>query len=271
MSKGKYFEPDLQQLNRRAKRLNNNKSPVDKLIDLLLDRNKKRKPVQYSPEQVKELSTLIGSIKKEADWEQELSDASYLVFDTETTGLYPNEGDEIISIGAVIVEKGKILEEPRFHEMVNPGRPVSPQTEKITGITDEMLVDKPELIPVLLRFLRFTGARIMVAHNASFDLAFINNRLGEAIGRRIVNPVIDTVLLTSSLYYALGDYSLESLAPRFNLSLEGRHDALGDAAIAASLFICLLAELEAIGVKNLPSLIRHLEDSNPARGYPPVF
>ncbi len=271
MGNEKYFEPDYQKLNRQARHLNGSKGQAGDILERFLTRGKKREPLNYDPKLLDDLSALITSIKKDIDWEQELLEASYVVFDTETTGLHPFKGDEIISIGAVVVEKGKILSEPRFYEMVNPGRPVSTQSEEITGLNNKMLSDKPDLIPVLLRFLQFTGSRILVAHNAPFDLAFINNRLGEATGSRIVNPVIDTVLLTSALYYALGDYSLENLAPRFNISLEGRHNALGDAIIAASLFISLLQELNNMGVRKLPELSRLFSEADPAKGYPLIF
>lgn len=271
MGNDKYFEPDYQKLNKQAKRLNGNQGHAGELIERLFTRGKKREPLTYDPKLLNDLSALITTIKENIDWDQELPDASYIVFDTETTGLHPFKGDEIISIGAVVVEKGKILSKPRFYEMVNPGRPVSPQSEEITGLNNKMLNNKPDLVPVLFRFLQFTGSRILVAHNAPFDLAFINNRLGEAIGRRIVNPVIDTVLLTSALYYALGDYSLESLAPRFNISLEGRHNALGDAIIAASLFTSLLTELNSMGIRTLPELSHLFSEADPAKGYPLIF
>lgn len=271
MSNDKYFEPDYQKLNRQAKRLNSSQGQAGELLERIFTRGKKREPLTYEPKMLNDLSSLISEIKQDINWEQKLPAASYVVFDTETTGLHPFKGDEIISIGAVVVEKGKILSEPRFYEMVNPGRPVSPQSEAITGLNNKVLSDKPDLIPVLFRFLQFTGPRILVAHNAPFDLAFINNRLGEAIGRRIVNPVIDTVLLTSALYYALGDYSLESLAPRFNISLEGRHNALGDAIIAASLFTSLLVELNNMGIRKLPELSRLFSEADPAKGYPLIF
>lgn len=273
MNNNSYFEPDYNLLNRKARRLaaNGNNSQPGSLFERMLFRNNKVEPITNDPELFKRLSAAISDLEEKINWDQNLFEASYVVFDTETTGLHPFKGDEIISVGAVIVENARIINEPSFYKLVNPKRPVSASSQRITGITDEMLKNEPEIGSVLLDFLEFTGPRVMVAHNAPFDLAFINNKLSEAIGRRIVNPVIDTVLLTSALYYSFGDYSLESLSSRFNLSLKGRHNALGDARIAASLFIKLLPELEKKNITTLPELSRLFSDSDLTKGYPLIY
>ncbi|HSW34992.1 MAG TPA: exonuclease domain-containing protein, partial [Candidatus Limnocylindrales bacterium] len=173
-----------------------------------------------------------------------------------------------ISVGAVVVENGCITEESEFYTMVNPGRPISPKSQKITGISDEMLVGQPAIGEVLLDFLEFAGPRILVAHRAPFDIAFMNVKLCEVIGRRVVNPVIDTAILASSVYPFYDDYSLENLAPRCKVDLAGRHHALADARIAASIFIHLLAQLEEKGVTNLPQLAQLFKEANKRSSYP---
>jgi DNA polymerase-3 subunit epsilon len=267
------FDPDYNLLNRSAKRseTRGTDNQVDWLLNRLLLRGKKEAPVEYEPDLLLELSVRISKIKESINWGQELEEASFVVFDTETTGLRPFRGDEVTSLGAVVVEKGKILEKPEFYTLVNPMRPITLQAQRITGITNEMVRQKPPLIPVLTEFLDFCGPRVLVAHNAPFDLAFLNNKLGETIGRRIVNPVIDTVLLTSALHYSIGDYSLENLSRIFNFSLVGRHDALGDAKIAASLFLKLMPELKAKGVNTLHQLAGLFSDANLTKGYPLIF
>ena len=268
-----HFQPDYHQLNRKAKRFaaNGKNKQGKELLERIFPGKSEIEPVKPEPARLEQLSAALTDIKQSIDWEQDLFNASYVVFDTETTGLLPYKGDEIISIGAVIIEKNRIPEQPVFYQLVNPKRSISPQSQKITGIRDEMLEDKPDIIEVLLDFLRFTGPRILVAHNAPFDLAFINKKIAETIGRRIVNPVIDTVLLTSALFYSFGDYSLESLASRFNLDLEGRHHALSDARIAASLFLKLMPELKTREVNNLHQLAQLFSDINLTKGYPLIF
>ena len=273
MDKNKYFQPDYRLLNRKARRLTEieNKEQPGGMLSWLLPWKTKIKPIRKDPELFIKLSDTISRIKKNIDWGQDLFSSSYVAFDLETTGLHPLQGDEITSIGAVIIENGKILDKPTFYQLVNPGRRVSAQSQEITGLSDKMLRDKPEIGTVLLDFLEFAGPRILIAHNAPFDLAFINNKLGEAIDRRIVNPVIDTVLLTSALFYSIGDFSLENLAPHFGLDIEGRHHALADARIAASLFLKLLPELKTRKVKTLHQLAQLMDDVDPAKGYPLIF
>jgi DNA polymerase III subunit epsilon len=268
-----YFEPDYHRLNREAKKTALNGSPVPpgETLSRLFSRLKKTEPAEMDPEVQEQLAELLPEIKQSIDWVQDLDGASYVAFDTETTGLHPYRGDEITAIGAVIVEGNRILDQPQFYQLVNPGRPVSKQSREITGLTDEMLQDQPRIGKVLLDFLTFAGPRILLAHNAPFDLAFINNKLGESIGRRITNPVIDTVLLATALYYSLGDYTLENLADHFDLSLEGRHNALADARIAASLYLKLLPDLKAKGVTNLPQLAGLFAEINLTKGYPLIF
>lgn len=267
----KYFKPDYYQLNRKAERINGNSGRGRNLLQRFFPITRRGVFTEQKPETLTRLDKSISRIKKNIDWEQDLHKASYVAFDTETTGLEPYRGDEIIALGAVIVEKQKILDEPYFCQLINPNRPVSKQSQKITGINNEMLEDKPELIPVLNDFLDFTGPRILIAHNAPFDLAFINKRMAEAIGRRIVNPVIDTVLLTSALFYSFGDYSLEGLAPRFDLDLQGRHTALADARIAAALFIKLLPILREKKVNKLHQLAALFSALDLTKGYPLVY
>ncbi len=273
MDKYSYYEPDYNLLNRRARRCKNNGSSWQgsDIIDRILSRDKNSAAKISDPELRQRISETISEIKQNIDWTENIFNASYVAFDTETTGLRPYRGDEIISLGAVIIENGRLPEKPSFYRLVNPGRPVPARAQSITGITDDMLQGKPGIGPVLLDFLKFAGPRILVAHNAPFDLAFLNKILGESIGRRIVNPVIDTVLLTSALYYSYGDYSLENLACRLNFSLEGRHNALSDARIAGSLFLKLLPDLEKKGIKTLQQLSLLFSDSDPARGYPLIY
>ncbi len=265
-----YYEPDFNQLNRTAKKTDlRGCNPGNKnFFDFIFARKNKVQPVRQSEKLGDKLGKIIKEIKKGITWSDNLLEARYIAFDIETTGLCPFEGDEIISIGAVVIEDRTILDKPYFYELVNPGRPLSEPSKKITGLTDAMLNDKREIGPVLLDFLEFCGSEILVAHNAPFDISFMNVKLGAATGERVVNPVIDTALLTSALYYLLGDYSLESLAPRFNLNLNGRHNALSDARIAASLYLTLLPELKNRGITNLSELAGFLANSDLTKGYP---
>ncbi|MEW5785994.1 MAG: 3'-5' exonuclease [Bacillota bacterium] len=267
-----FYEADCRRLNRKATLTSPgaNLTHVEKLFDRVFPPNHKAPPLQPDLPVFKELAAAITAAKHQINWDQDLSNASFAVFDTETTGLHPFKGDEVIAFGAVLIEEGRLLE-PAFQRLVNPLRPISAQSKRITGISEEMLRDQPTICSVLLDFLKFVGPRILVAHNASFDLAFLNLKIGEAIGTRVVNPVIDTVLLTAALYPNCEDYTLEGLAPRFNLNLAGRHSALGDAMITAALFLQLLPRLLEAGVNTLHQLAQLFSDSEQKGGFPLIF
>jgi DNA polymerase III subunit epsilon len=270
---GIHYEPDYNLLNRKAKKSGSvdNHSQSEKLISRLIPGSNKPNQIETNPLILKMLSDKIFEIKKQIDWSQNLSTASYVVFDTETTGVHPFRGDEIISIGAVTINNGSINRQDIFYRLVNPRRHIPTTARRITGIGNETVSKEEQILPVLYDFLQFCGSRILVAHNAPFDLAFINNKVSEATGRRIVNPVIDTVLLTSALFYSLGDFSLENISSKFKLDLAGRHNALGDALIAAELFLQLLAELFARRVFTLHQLAALFTDSDLTKGYPLIF
>ena len=166
-----------------------------------------------------------------------------IAFDTETTGLNPNEGDRIIEIGAVEminhIPTGKT-----FRRLINPGMPVSEATIRITGITDDHLRDKPpfEDPDIIDAFLDFLGDAKLVAHNASFDRGFLNMELTRC-GRDIVpeDRWIDTVQIARKRYPG-APASLDALCKRFDISLESRtfHGALLDSQLLASVYLELL-------------------------------
>jgi DNA polymerase III subunit epsilon len=268
-----HYEPDYNLLNQKAIKSEpaGNDNQKEKLLSLFLPGIKKPEPIEINPVLFKKLSEEISEIKDNIDWNQNLFSASYVVFDTETTGLHPFRGDEIIAIGALKINQGVLSEQENFYRLVNPRRPIPVLAQRITGIKDQMVSKEKQIIPVLFDFLKYCGPRILVAHNAPFDLAFINNKVSEASGRRIVNPVIDTVLLTSALFFSLGDFSLENLSSRFKLDLTGRHNALGDARIAAELFLKLLPVLKERNIHTLHQLASLFSDSDLTKGYPLIF
>lgn len=166
-----------------------------------------------------------------------------IAFDTETTGLEPENGDRIIELGAVEminhVPTGKT-----FRMLVNPERSVSADTIRITGITDDMLVDKPTFADasVVDALMDFIGNAIIVAHNASFDRGFLNMEL-ERCGRSPIAEIrwIDTAQMARKRYPG-APASLDALCKRFDISLESRtlHGALLDAQLLADVYLELL-------------------------------
>ena len=163
-----------------------------------------------------------------------------VVFDTETTGLDPRSGDRIVEVGCI--ELNNYLPTGReFQIYINPGRPVSEATVRITGITNETLRDKkrfehPEVVDALMAFL---GDDPIVAHNAEFDRGFLNYEL-ELLGRPPLpkSRFIDTLVMAKE-HRPGAPASLDAVCKRFSISIENRvlHGALLDAQLLAMAYL----------------------------------
>ncbi len=179
-----------------------------------------------------------------------LSALDYVVFDTETTGLDPDGGDEIVSIGAVRIVNLRLLTGETFERIVNPGRSIPPASTVFHGITDTMVVGRPPIVVVLPQFQRFAQNSVLVAHNAAFDMRFLLKHEAEA-GLRFDNPVLDTLLLAGAVLDDMPEHSLNSVAKRLGVEILQRHSALGDAMATAALFLHLVELLGARGITTL--------------------
>ena len=179
-----------------------------------------------------------------------LSELAYTVFDTETTGLNPSEGDEIIQIGATRCVNGKLLRQESFEQLVNPGRIIPAATIPIHGITQDMVAGKPPITDVLPAFYTFASDTVLVAHNAAFDMRFLQLQ-EDATGLKFDHPVLDTLLLSAVVHPAQESHRLEEIAERFNITVLGRHTALGDAFVTAEVLLRLIPLLQAMGIHTL--------------------
>lgn len=184
-----------------------------------------------------------------------LRELTYVVFDTETTGLDPSGGDEIIQLGAVRIVKGRLLHGEIVDQLVNPQRPVPAASVQVHGIAPELLVGQPTAGPVLTRFHAFVGEAVLVAHNAAFDMRML--QLKEAVaGVRFDQPVLDTLLLSTVVHPHQEGHSLDAIAERLDIPIVGRHTALGDALATAEIFLRLIPLLEARGITTLDAALQ---------------
>ena len=182
--------------------------------------------------------------------ERPLSELVYTVFDTETTGLNPSGGDEIIQIGAARVVNGRLLRQESFEQLVDPGRDIPAAGIPIHGITPDMVVGQPRIDEVLPAFHQFAQDTVLVAHNAAFDMKFLQ-LLEPRTGLRFQQPVLDTLLLSAVVHPNQESHRLEAIAERFGITVLGRHTALGDAVVTAEVLLKLIPLLKDMGIVTL--------------------
>ena len=179
-----------------------------------------------------------------------LDELSYTVFDTETTGLNPSQGDEIISIGAIRIINCHLLNEENFDQLIDPRRSLPFESIQIHGIKPEMLQNQPTIDKVLPLFHQFAEDTILVAHNAAFDMRMLQVK-EEETGIKFLNPVLDTLLLSSVVHPFQQDHNMEAIAERLGVSIVGRHTALGDAIATGEIFLKLIPLLAKQGIHTL--------------------
>lgn len=193
-----------------------------------------------------------------------LKDIAYTVFDTETTGLEPSKGDEIIQFGAVRVLNGRLLAQETFDQLVNPRFPLPPAGIPIHGIRDEMLRDQPGIEVVLPAFHDFVADTALVAHNAAFDMRFLQLK-EESLGIRFGQPVLDTLLLSAVVHPNQTTHALDAIAERLGVPVTKRHNALADAWVTGEVFVRLLPLLADMGIVTLRQAMEASEKTYFAR------
>jgi len=177
-------------------------------------------------------------------------DEEFVAFDLETTGLNSRE-DRIIEIGAVIIKDGREVD--RFQTFVNPRRQLRQQIVELTGITEEMLIDAPDIEQVLPEFLQFVGDRTVVAHNADFDTGFIRTACKEQ-GIEYPFTSVDTLALSQVLMKQLKQHKLNLIADAMNLPEFNHHRAADDAVICGMIMARFVEMLKEKGVTRLEQI-----------------
>ncbi len=195
-----------------------------------------------------------------------IDDVRFTVLDTELTGLDKNE-DTIISIGAVKMVGGRIKPGESFYEKVKPHTEIGHASVRIHQITPSEVSRKPPIDDILGDFIEFCGDDVLVGHFISLDMHFINKEASRVFGAPLPNPVVDTLQMLDwikkhndsfgQLYRGISnDLDLFSIARNHDIAVNGAHDAMSDAYIAAQLFQRFLVKLKSLGVVTLKDLIR---------------
>jgi DNA polymerase-3 subunit epsilon len=198
------------------------------------------------------------------DLDRKLVELAYTVFDTETTGLEPSAGDEIIQVGAVRIVNGRMLRQENFDQLVDPRIPLKPEGIPIHGITEDMVRGQPTIDVVLPAFHEFCTDTVLVAHNAAFDMRFLQLK-EDSTGIRFQQPVLDTLLLSAVIHPNQESHRLESIADRLGINVIGRHTALGDAFVTGEVFLKMVGLLNDMGIHTLRQALEAAQKTYLAR------
>lgn len=182
---------------------------------------------------------------------QSLADTEYVVFDIETTGLSVSH-NKIIELAGIKMVNGQETE--RFETFINPHEPIPYNIQQLTNITDDMVKDAPELTPKLKEFIAFIGDAVLVAHNARFDMGFMQEACKQHGLPPLTNPALDTLELARYLHPTMKNHRLNTLAALYKVSLENHHRAIDDTIALGGVLAGLLKEALSRGVTELESL-----------------
>ncbi|WP_019532574.1 PolC-type DNA polymerase III [Paenibacillus ginsengihumi] len=181
----------------------------------------------------------------------DLKEAEYVIFDIETTGLSVTS-NKIIEIAGVKMKDGKEID--RFATFINPHERIPYNIQQLTNITDDMVREAPELEEKLPEFAAFVGDCVLVAHNARFDIGFIQANLKRLGHPELANPVLDTLELARMLFPSLKNHRLNTLADKFKVSLDNHHRAIDDSIALGHILFHLLKEAGERGYAKLDRL-----------------
>lgn len=176
----------------------------------------------------------------------------FTVFDTETTGLDPRRGDRIIEIAGVRIVDGKIEEEKVFVSLVNPEKTIPWEAKQVHKISDEDVADAPTIDQVLPQFLDFAAGSILVAHNADFDMGFLNIQKETCWGYVELPECFCTMRMSRSLYPQEFRHNLDVICSRFGLAADGsRHRAMTDVLLTAQAFLKMIDQAKISSLDEL--------------------
>lgn len=183
---------------------------------------------------------------------RKLNECDFIVFDTETTGAKAGYS-RMTEIGAYRVKNGAIIEE--FQTLVNPEKPIPVYITQLTGISNEMVRNAPKFSEIMPDLLKFLGDSILVAHNAGFDMTFLNYEIGQVYAeRKLINANLCTVRLSRKLLPDLRNHRLHTIAEHYSIPIYNRHRAAGDALATAQIFVNFLKLLNEKGIEDIAAL-----------------
>ncbi|WP_194138499.1 exonuclease domain-containing protein [Robertmurraya kyonggiensis] len=209
-------------------------------------------------QQIAFLRQMQKELKQENSLNVPLEKMSAVVFDIETTGFYPEHGDEIISIGAVKVRNGEMVEDEVFYSLVQYTQELPEEIASLTGITSTDLKNAEPLSEILLRFFDFVKNDTLVAHHAIHEKNFLQNASWKLFRTPFKHRIVDTSFLYRIADPDLGLTRLEDLCIHNDIEVIERHHALGDAKLAAKLWCAYIEKTKQLGCRTLSDVYERL-------------
>ena len=187
-----------------------------------------------------------------------LNELEVVVLDIETTGFYPEKGDEIISIGAIKIRNGSVQEDEQFYSLIQCNNEIPEEISTLTSITNEQVRDAPPLSEVLMQFFRFAQNCTLVAHHAKHEKVFLQNASLQLYRTPLKHRILDTSFLFRIADPELKILRLEEFCEYHNIPIENRHHALEDAKVTAKLWCIYIEKVQRQGCNNLREMYERL-------------
>ncbi|MFT4416582.1 exonuclease domain-containing protein [Fredinandcohnia humi] len=212
----------------------------------------------HSFQQVAFLRQIQRDLQQEDTLSIPLEALKVVVFDIETTGFFPDQGDEIISLGAVKVQGDKILENDVFYSLVQYEKGLSSEVEELTGLSPGILKTAPPLAEVLIQFFEFSKGYPLVAHHANHEKSFMQHASWKLFRTPFKHRIVDTSFLYRIVDPNLAFTKLEEFCDYYQIPLINRHHALGDALLTANLWTLYSKKIQQLGCHSLRDIYDHL-------------
>lgn len=185
-----------------------------------------------------------------------LSELSSVVIDSETTGLYPNQGDEIIELAGIYIDGFSVQPNKSFQTLVNPRVPICENAFKIHGISDDELKKEPFIEDILPSFISFLDNRVVVGQNIAFDLSFLDKSMKKSGLVKFGNMILDTRWISKLLFPNVKSHNLDVIASRLKIKRpENRHRAMGDVLLTSDIYVRLLQRCVQAGYTKIGDII----------------
>jgi DNA polymerase-3 subunit epsilon len=213
---------------------------------------------QSTPQQIAFIRELQRKMKQKNVLDSPLNELRVVVFDLETTGFYPEKGDQIISVGAIKMMGHQIKDAETFYSLVKSDTPLPDEISSLTNILEEELRTAPIASEVLMQFFKFVKSDILVAHHAKHEQSFMQKMTWDLLRTRFDHRIIDTSFLIRLSNPLMKSSPLEDVCMECGIEIRDRHHALGDAIMTAQIWGYYLQIAQKMGYSNLQEVYEYL-------------